>query len=66
MVFNSYTFIVFFAMMLFLHNLPLPWKEKNKPFGCQLYFLCITESAFYTAALAGDNCKLLCRPKIVH
>ena len=29
MVFNSYTFMVFFAMMLFLHNLPLPWKVKK-------------------------------------
>jgi D-alanyl-lipoteichoic acid acyltransferase DltB (MBOAT superfamily) len=29
MVFNSYTFIVFFAIILFLHNLPLPWKVKK-------------------------------------
>ena len=29
MVFNSYTFIVFFAMVLFLHNLQLPWKVKK-------------------------------------
>ena len=29
MVFNSYTFIVFFAVILFLHNLPLPWKVKK-------------------------------------
>jgi len=29
MVFNSYTFIVFFAMVLLLHNLPLPWKVKK-------------------------------------
>ena len=29
MVFNSYTFIVFFGIMLFLHNLPLPWKVKK-------------------------------------
>ena len=29
MVFNSYTFMVFFAVMLFLHNLPLPWKVKK-------------------------------------
>lgn len=29
MVFNSYTFIVFFAVMLLLHNLPLPWKVKK-------------------------------------
>ncbi len=29
MVFNSYTFIVFFAIILVLHNLPLPWKVKK-------------------------------------
>ncbi|MEP6712953.1 MAG: MBOAT family O-acyltransferase, partial [Ferruginibacter sp.] len=29
MVFNSYTFIVFFIVMLVLHNLPLPWKVKK-------------------------------------
>ncbi len=29
MVFNSYTFIVFFIIMLVLHNLPLPWKVKK-------------------------------------
>lgn len=29
MVFNSYTFMVFFAVMLFMHNLPLPWKVKK-------------------------------------
>ncbi|MEP6674859.1 MAG: MBOAT family O-acyltransferase [Ferruginibacter sp.] len=29
MVFNSYTFIVFFLLMLFLHNLPFPWKVKK-------------------------------------
>ncbi len=29
MVFNSYTFIVFFALMLLLHNLPLSWKVKK-------------------------------------
>ncbi len=29
MVFNSYTFVVFFGIMLFLHNLPLPWKVKK-------------------------------------
>ena len=29
MVFNSYTFIVFFVIILFLHNLPLPWKVKK-------------------------------------
>lgn len=29
MVFNSYTFIVFFIVILFLHNLPLTWKTKK-------------------------------------
>ncbi len=29
MVFNSITFIIFFAIVLFLHNLPLPWKVKK-------------------------------------
>ena len=29
MVFNSYTFIVFFILMLVLHNLPFSWKVKK-------------------------------------
>lgn len=29
MIFNSYTFIVFFAIILVLHNLPFPWKVKK-------------------------------------
>ncbi|MBC7936617.1 MAG: MBOAT family protein [Rhizobacter sp.] len=29
MVFNSYTFIVFFIIMLVLHNLPFSWKTKK-------------------------------------
>jgi len=29
MVFNSYTFIAFFVIVLILHNLPLPWKAKK-------------------------------------
>ena len=29
MVFNSYTFIVFFIVVLILHNLPFPWKTKK-------------------------------------
>ena len=29
MVFNSYTFIVFFVVVLLLHNLPLSWKTKK-------------------------------------
>ena len=30
MVFNSYTFIVFFAVMLILHNLPISWTAKKR------------------------------------
>ncbi len=29
MVFNSYTFIAFFIIMLILHNLPFSWKVKK-------------------------------------
>jgi alginate O-acetyltransferase complex protein AlgI len=29
MVFNSYTFVAFFVIMLILHNLPIPWKAKK-------------------------------------
>ncbi|MFN4253948.1 MAG: MBOAT family O-acyltransferase [Saprospiraceae bacterium] len=29
MVFNSYTFVAFFAVMLVLHNLPFSWKTKK-------------------------------------
>lgn len=29
MVFNSFTFIAFFIVMLILHNLPFPWKVKK-------------------------------------
>ena len=29
MLFNSYTFIAFFIIILFLHNLPFPWKVKK-------------------------------------
>src|SRR6476660_3194988 len=29
MVFNSYTFIVFFLVILLLHNLPFSWKVKK-------------------------------------
>ncbi|MES2003992.1 MAG: MBOAT family O-acyltransferase [Bacteroidota bacterium] len=29
MVFNSYTFIVFFILMLSLYNLPIPWKSRK-------------------------------------
>jgi len=29
MVFNSYTFVVFFAIVLILHNLPFSWRQKK-------------------------------------
>jgi alginate O-acetyltransferase complex protein AlgI len=29
MVFNSYTFVAFFIVILFLHNLPIEWKAKK-------------------------------------
>ncbi len=29
MVFNSYTFVAFFIIILFLHNLPISWKTKK-------------------------------------
>ena len=29
MVFNSYTFIAFFILILFIHNLPFSWKTKK-------------------------------------
>lgn len=29
MVFNSYTFVVFFVLMLIVHNLPISWKAKK-------------------------------------
>jgi len=29
MVFNSYTFIVFFLIVLFLHNMPFSWKVRK-------------------------------------
>src|ERR1700722_15032117 len=29
MLFNSYTFLVFFAIVLILHNLPFSWKTKK-------------------------------------
>src|SRR6476620_11564342 len=29
MVFNSYTFVVFFILILILHNLPFSWKAKK-------------------------------------
>lgn len=40
MVFNSFTFIVFFAVILLLHNLPFSWKTKkvNLLLGSYLFY----------------------------
>jgi alginate O-acetyltransferase complex protein AlgI len=40
MVFNSYTFVVFFAIVLLLHNLPLSWtaKKVNLLLGSYLFY----------------------------
>ncbi len=40
MLFNSYTFIVFFIILLLLHNLPLQWKIKkvNLLFASYLFY----------------------------
>src|SRR3989339_750726 len=58
MVFNSYTFIIFFAVVLLLHNLPVSWTVKkvqliaaglifyaawNPPFVLLLLFSLITD-----------------------
>jgi D-alanyl-lipoteichoic acid acyltransferase DltB (MBOAT superfamily) len=42
MVFNSLTFLVFFAIVLFLHQLPLPWTVKK-------FNLLIASYVFYAA-----------------
>lgn len=40
MLFNSYTFIIFFAVVLFLHKLPLKWgiKKTNLLFASYLFY----------------------------
>src|SRR5690348_3836801 len=42
MVFNSLTFLVFFAVVLLLHNLPLPW-------GLKKFNLLVASYLFYAA-----------------
>ena len=42
MLFNSLTFIVFFAIVLFLHNLPFSWRTKK-------FNLLIASYLFYAA-----------------
>ena len=38
MLFNSYVFILFFIIVLFLHNLPLKWHLKKTNLLCASYF----------------------------
>src|ERR1700716_1094031 len=40
MVFNSYTFIAFFIIVVILHSLPFPWKVKkiNLLLGSYLFY----------------------------
>ncbi len=64
MVFNSYSFVLFFAVLLVLHNLPLPWQAKkvnllmasylfyavwNPPFVLLLWLATVVD--FYVARL---------------
>lgn len=42
MLFNSYTFIAFFAIVLFLHNLPISWRAQK-------FNLLIASYIFYAA-----------------
>ena len=67
MVFNSYTFIAFFIIMLILHNLPFQLdSKKGKSVVSQLYFLCCVESSFHFVAVAFYGGRLFRRPCIVH
>ncbi len=53
MLFNSYTFLVFFAVVLILHNLPFSWKtKKNQSPAGELCILCRLESAVYFTIMA--------------
>ena len=40
MVFNSFTFALFFACILLIHNLPIPWRVKkaNLLFGSYIFY----------------------------
>lgn len=68
MVFNSFTFVVFFAVMLALHNAPLSWTTKkinlllgsylfyalwNPPFILLLWLSTVVD--FYMARLIADE-----------
>jgi len=68
MVFNSYTFVIFFALLLALHYAPLPWKIKkinllwasylfyalwNPPFILLLWLSTVVD--FYMAKLISEQ-----------
>ncbi|ARK12751.1 MBOAT family O-acyltransferase [Fibrella sp. ES10-3-2-2] len=74
MVFNSYTFVVFFAIILGLHNLPIAWKAKkvilllasylfyalwNPPFILLLWLSTVVD--FYMARLIAQEQQVLRR-----
>ncbi|MEZ0485706.1 MBOAT family O-acyltransferase [Fibrella aquatica] len=74
MVFNSYTFVVFFAIILGLHNLPISWKAKkvnlllasylfyalwNPPFILLLWLSTVVD--FYMARLIASEQQALRR-----
>jgi alginate O-acetyltransferase complex protein AlgI len=74
MVFNSYTFIIFFAVLLGLHNLPFSWRAKkinlllasylfyalwNPPFILLLWLSTVVD--FYMARLISLEQRLLRR-----
>ena len=67
MVFNSYTFIVFFCPHLYITQPSVKLEnKKDKPVAGQLYFLCRLESTFYFAALAKQYQRLFCVQGIIH
>jgi hypothetical protein len=52
MIFNSLTFVVFFALVLALHNGPFSWRQKkDEPAGRQLPLLRCLEPAFRHSAV---------------
>ena len=67
MLFNSYTFLVFFIIVLILAQSSVFLEdEKNQPADCELYFLCCMESSVYSAVLALYPRRLFCRQGVVH
>ena len=70
MLFNSYTFLIFFAIVLFFHNLPLNWRIKklnlliasylfyaawNPPFVILLWISTIVDWIVAKKIYAGKN-----------